>query len=276
MYILSAMDTTAAREALLAKASDLKVIPTLSHIIEKVFTILGDKNTAFSDLADVIKYDQAISSKVISIANSAYYSRGIEIYSLQRAMINIGFEEVKSIVMCLLFVENILKKLKLKEEDIGALWKHSIHVATAARLLSEKTFTEDPQKVYTISLLHDIGKVVLYIAGENYRDVLKDAEGRGKEHHVVERERYGIDHQEIGYVVSIKWKFPEEFTYAIRHHHGPAPGGKYESLLRLVRTADRFASSSNQDLGPEGLILLKEQDTINKEMQKIMDFLKMR
>jgi putative nucleotidyltransferase with HDIG domain len=263
------------REALLNKASDLKMIPTLSTMIERVFQVLGDKNSSFNDLAEVIKYDQAISSKVISIANSAYYSRGIEIFSLQRAMINIGFEEVKSIVMCLLFVENILKTLKLREEDFLALWKHSIHVACAARLLSEKTFTEDPQKVYTISLLHDIGKVVLYMGAEGYSELVREAQAKGKEIHKLEQERFGTDHQEVGYIISVKWKFPDEFSHIIRYHHEGSDSGKYERLTKLVRAANRFSISSNADLGPEGYILLKENDVITKEMQKIMDFLQL-
>jgi putative nucleotidyltransferase with HDIG domain len=268
------MDQSAIRETLIHKATDLKMIPTLSTMIERVFTVLGDKNASFNDLADVIKYDQAISSKVISIANSAYYSRGIEIFSLQRAMINIGFEEVKSVVMCLLFVEDILKKLKLKEEDLVALWKHSIHVASAARVLSEKTFTEDPQKVYTISLLHDIGKVILYMNAENYGEVVREARNKGKEIHKLERDKFGTDHQEIGYIISVKWKFPDEFSHIIRYHH-EGGGDKYESLIRLVRTANRFSMSSNADLGSEGYILLKEKETIDMEMQKIMDFLQL-
>ena len=91
-------------------------------------------------------------SKIISIANSAYYSRGIEIFDLQRAMLTIGFEEVQGIVTCLMFVENILKKLKLKEQDLFALWKHSIQVACSAKMLSERLLIEDPRKgVYNIS-----------------------------------------------------------------------------------------------------------------------------
>jgi putative nucleotidyltransferase with HDIG domain len=271
------MESSTTREELLGKATGLKVIPTLNNIIDRVFSVLWDKNSAFRDLADVIKYDQAITSKVISIANSAYYSRGIEIFSLQRAMLNIGFEEVKSIVMGLLFAENTLKKIwKLKEEDLLALWKHSVHVASAARLLSEKTVTEDPQKVYTISLLHDIGKIIFYIGAPNYGTVVREAQARGKELDIVEREIFGIDHQEIGYVISVKWRFPEEFSYVIRNHHGDTGDARFGSLLKLVRTANRFAISSNADLGPEGYILLREQDTITKEMEKIMDFLQLR
>jgi len=265
------METIEVRADLLGRATMLKVIPTVSSIVDKALGLISNNDSSFNDLSDVIKYDQSISSKIISIANSAYYSRGVEVYSLQRAMMTIGFEEVKKIVMCLLFMNDMLKSLNLKGRDLIDLWKHSAYVACAARTLSKKMLVEDPQKIFTISLLHDIGKTVLYINAENYHAVLKKATEKGKDLAAMEKELYGIDHQEIGYAIGVKWRFPEEFLYAIRYHHGSTD--KYDNLLKLVRAADSFALATNTDLGPEGFILLNEKEAITAEMQKIVDFL---
>ncbi len=138
------MTNNLSREKLISRATDLKVIPSLNDIVEKVFSVLGNNNSSFNDLRNVVQYDQAISSKIISIANSAYYSRGVEILELQRAMLTIGFEELRGTVTCLMFVENILKKLKLEERDLFTLWKHAIQVACGAKTLSERMLVEDP------------------------------------------------------------------------------------------------------------------------------------
>jgi putative nucleotidyltransferase with HDIG domain len=261
------------KEDLLGKATALKVIPTVSGVVDRVMGIISDNDSSFNDLTDVIKYDQAISSKIISIANSAYYSRGVKIFSLQRAMITIGFEEVKKIVMCLVFMNDILKRLKLKPQDLVDLWKHSAYVACAARILSKKMLVEDPQKVFTIALLHDIGKTVLYMSVENYQAILNEARSKGKSLDVVEKERFGIDHQDIGYAIGVKWRFPEEFLQAIHYHHDPRTREPHDAMVRLVRAADSFVTSPNKDLGPEGYILLGEREGIMKELQKIVDFL---
>jgi putative nucleotidyltransferase with HDIG domain len=260
------------REELIDRAKTLKVMPTLQTIIERLFAILDDKDSSFSDLNEVIKYDQAISSKIISIANSAYYSRGVEIFSLQRAMITMGFEEVKNIVMCLLFVENILKELKLRTEVLLDLWKHSVYVACAARVLAGRILSEDPQKAFTIALLHDIGKIVLYIVADDYNQFVNEAHTKGKLLNRVEKARFGTDHEELGYILSVKWRFPEEFSQIIRYHHEGKVQERYEPLLRLVRAADRFSTASIQDSDPEAFILLNEKEGIIKEMQKIMNF----
>lgn len=257
------------------RATELKVIPTLNTIITKVFAILNDRDSSFSDLSDVVQHDQAISSKVISIANSAYYSRGIEICSLQRAMINIGFEEAKGIIMCILFMENMLKQLKLKEEDIFALWNHSIYVACASKVLSEKLLVEDPQKVYTAGLLHDIGKVVFYMDVDDYGEKLKQAYALGKSVIQMENENFGADHQGAGYSIGVKWKFPPEFTNVIRYHHEVDGAGRHGSLVHLVGIADRFSAAPHTVPDREGFILLKEKDAIASEMKNIMDLLRM-
>ena len=265
------------REALVNNASDLKAIPTLNNIIEKVMEVLGNNNSSFSDLAKVIQYDQAICSKIISIANSAYYSRGVEVFELQRAMLTIGFEEVRGIVTCLMFMENIFKKLKLREQDLISLWKHAIKVAYGAKILSERLMIEEPPKVYTVSLLHDIGKIVFYLSSVNYADVVRQARDEMKDITLYERENFGIDHQELGYIIAIKWKFPDEFAQIIRHHHRSENQNLngYGSLLRLVSGSNKFAHSTLDPHSPEAFILQKEQYTIDQEVQKIMEFLQL-
>ena len=271
------MPTTAPvpREKLIDQAGEIKVIPTLNAIVDRVFKVLGNNNSSFNDLSDVVKYDQAISSKIISIANSAYYSRGVEIFNLQRAMLTIGFEEVRGIVTCLLLMESIMKKLKLKEEDLLSLWKHSIGVACAARILSERTLADDPQKIYTASLLHDIGKIVFYLAVQDYGALLKEANNGGGDIIGLERERFGIDHQEIGYIIAVKWKFPHDFEQIIRHHHGDNKGDGQDAMFRIVNIADRFTSNVAIPQSTETFILEKERNTISFEVEKIMKFLQL-
>jgi putative nucleotidyltransferase with HDIG domain len=263
------------RETLISRASDLKVIPTLNGIMEKVLQILANNNSSFNELSGVVQYDQAICSKIISIANSAYYSRGVEVFELQRAMLTIGFEEVRGIVTCLMFVENILKKLKLKEQDLFTLWKHSIHVAFGAKILSERMLIEDPPKVYTISLLHDIGKIVFYLSCDDYGETVKTAAANGKDLAVMERETFGIDHQELGYIIAIKWKFPDDFAQIIRHHHDGHSSNGRDSLFRIVNGSNKFAHSALDPRSPEGFILEKEKGSIGQEVEKIMEFLQL-
>jgi len=263
------MRTETIREDLLTRAKTLKVLPTISSVADRLFEILRDKNASFRELVDIVRYDQAISSKIISIANSAYYSRGIKIMSLQRAMIVIGMEELRYIVTCLVFLEGILRRLRLRDEDLLTLWNHSIYVAFSAKALSANTLVEEPEKVFTLALLHDVGKVIMYMYLEDYRHLINGCNGKRKDLCSEERARFGVDHQEIGYYLSMKWRFPSEFGKVIRYHHDNTYLGDCEVLLKLIGAADTFANFPDADLGMEGLILLREKERIDEETERI-------
>ncbi len=265
------MQTLSPREDLLEKAETLKVLPTLNAIIDKALGVLSDENASFSRILGIVKYDQAISSKVISMANSAYFSRGTRIVNLERAMTAIGFDEIRRIVMCLVFLKEMLHHWKLSQTDIEALWTHTVSVAYAAKILAARTMTEDPEKVFTVSMLHDIGKVPLFMYGDRYRYLTEEARDMRRDIVSLEKKAFGIDHQEIGYFMSVKWRFPEEFSEVIRtHHEGPE---RPTALVDLVTKADSFIDNRPADLCPEGFILLEEADGIKAEMERVTQLL---
>jgi HD-like signal output (HDOD) protein len=156
------MQTESIRDELLSRAETSKVLPTLNTLINELLRIMSDKDASFTDLFNIIRYDQSISSKIISIANSAYYSRGTRVVSLERGMIVIGFEEIKNIVMCLVFLKEILQLWKLTQQDLMRLWQHSLAVGYAAKTLSTHLMFDEPEKVFTVSIIHDIGKIILF------------------------------------------------------------------------------------------------------------------
>jgi HD-like signal output (HDOD) protein len=114
--------------------------------------------------------------------------------------------------------------------------------------------------------------VLLYITVEDYQDLVSETHTKGKHLNKEERAIYGTDHEELGYILSVKWQFPEEFSEVIRHHHDGKVIDKHEPLLKLVRAADKFSTATAQDSDPETFILMKERDGIIQEMEKIMNF----
>jgi putative nucleotidyltransferase with HDIG domain len=265
------MQTLSLRDEVLAKAETVKFLPTLNNIVVELFRVMNDRNASFNQVFNIVRYDQAISSKIISIANSAYYNRGTKIGNLERAMIVIGFEELKNIVMCLAFLKEVLNRWNLSRKDLEHLWTHSLSVAYAAKSLSEKTMVDEPEKAFTVSILHDIGKVIFYTFGDQYRRMADEARRGGQGIHLLEKEIFGIDHQEVGYLMSVKWRFPEEFSSVIRGHHGRREGK--DQLLDLIRVADAFIDNPTSDLGAEGIILQGEKERIEKETKRVSGLL---
>jgi putative nucleotidyltransferase with HDIG domain len=268
----STMQSTSMREEVVARVQTLKVLPTLRTIINQLLDIITNKDASLRDVFNVVRYDQAITSKILSVANSVYYNRGSNIVDLERAMIAIGLDEIKKIIMCVVFLKEILGAWNLSPRDLALLWAHSLSVGCAARILNTHTTTENPETVFTASILHDIGKVIFYTFGEKYYKIEEGARKAGVDVCDLEKEEFGLDHQTVGFFMSKKWGFPEEISAVIQGHHGmaAAPG----SLLHIVSAADTFINRPQADIGPDGSILLGERETIADETRRISEYLK--
>ena len=162
----------------------------------EVFRIMADPDSSFGQLYDVVKYDQAISSKIIGIANSPYYNRGTPVTSLERAMVMVGFKEIERIIMCLVFMKQIMSPWKLAQDDMAAIWEHSLTVAHAAKTLGAKIGIEESEKAFAISIVHDIGKIIFYTYDDRYRSLAKEVSPDSTD--VCDLERARIRHRPSG------------------------------------------------------------------------------
>jgi putative nucleotidyltransferase with HDIG domain len=256
------------RDTLLKKAGTLRIIPTLGNAAQKVFRAPKDPDRSFAKLHNVLKYDLATSSKIISIANCTYYNRGTEVYTLDKAMAIIGFDEAKKIATCIPGLDTISDGFQVTRDDFLDLWKHSIFVASASRTIASRTFIDDPEKAFAVGLLHDIGKIIFYAAIEDYKGITKRAALSGKDVSTVENSLFSITHGEIGWHIAKKWGLPEEFLTVIRHHHESGYGGAYRDVVTAVKAADRISLSLEHPSDVQGLILSKEISNIEEEVQK--------
>jgi HD-like signal output (HDOD) protein len=261
------------RQKLLNRAAELKIIQSLNGSINNAIRVLNNSELSVGDVCDIIKCNIFLSSRIIGIANSVYYNRGAEIFSLSQAIINIGLQETKNIITCLLFMENIKNTIKLKQNDHLEFWKHSLLTACAAKILAEKTFTEEPNKAYISSLLHDIGKIVFYAEVDNYHLIVHKKYINGNSLSKIEKELFGVDHQEIGYIIGLKWRLPEAICHVIGYHHEHGIIDKYRHLIRIARISSDFFRNPDYKKNPEQLILLKEINNIENEINKFMEVL---
>jgi putative nucleotidyltransferase with HDIG domain len=246
------------RQRILDYVKTFSGLPTLNAISKKLSTVLGESDIALSRLAEMVRFDPGLSSRIISVANSAWYNRGVPISSLERAIVTLGSEEVKNIITCALFYDGVLKGLGLKKKYIFQLWEHSLLVAFGARALFGSD-EEGGEKSFVSGLLHDIGKVPLQLL---YRQEFYDPRLTVETACEIEEARYGIDHAQIGSAMAIAWKLPEEYCQAIRLHHRE----KGEtSLSTVVRKSHVVMFSDTED---EETITLK--NSVEEEAQKTM------
>jgi len=246
------------REETLTYAKSLACLPTLDAVSRRLYEVLDEKRITFSRLLEIVQYDPSLSSRIISVANSAWHSRGVPVVGLRRAMTALGLDEVKSVLLCTLFYDGVLKKMGLRKKEFSALWSHSLLAAFVASMLcgGEQRETE---KAFTAGLLHDIGKVPLQLL---YHYDLEDKRVSWDEVCAEERNRFDTDHEEIGSYMAKEWKLPEEYRQAIRLHHELTQGMR---LADLVRQANIIMSCETDDPA-----LLELKKTASEKASDIM------
>jgi len=230
------------RENTLSYAKSLACLPTLDAVSHRLYEVLDEKKVTFSRLLEIVQYDPGLSSRIISVANSAWHSRGVPVVSLRRAMTVLGLDEVKSVLLCNLFYDGVLKKLGLKKSEFLTLWSHSLTTAFVASALCGEEQKES-EKAFTAGLFHDIGKVPLQLL---YHYDLENGKLAWDEVCADERGKFDTDHQEIGFYMATEWKLPEDYKQVIRLHHEETDGMRMAELVKranILMTSDTKESS---------------------------------
>jgi putative nucleotidyltransferase with HDIG domain len=198
----------------------VKTLPSIPVVVQKIFASINNPNIGAKQLAEMITADQTLTTRVLKLANSSFFSLRGKIQNIHNAVTMLGFSTIRQI--CLgVSVCSKFKNLKANTDFTGtSFWIHSIAVATIARAISKSATKLEPDVCYTVGLIHDIGKLLLV---EHHRDRFAEALSKSKAESIplqdAEREIFGVDHAEIGGWLFRKWNLPHETRRPVKNHH---------------------------------------------------------
>lgn len=239
-------------EQIVAAVDDL---PALPHVVVQVMELTEDPNSTAQDINDVLSQDQAMTAKVLKLANSAFYGFPRRIGTITDAIVLLGFKTIKSIVMAASVSDILAKEMEGYALEPGELWKHSQSVAMASRHIARKVKYYKLDLAYTAGLLHDIGKVILNNAmQESYHKVINVVMEKNIPFLDAELEVLGFSHAEVGARVAEKWNLPRDLVEAINYHHNPAEAKENKQLTALVHIADAVCVMMGIGIGVDGML----------------------
>lgn len=199
-------------------------LPTLPEIAARLMAMINDPLVSAADIAGVITQDPSLSSRVLRLANSAFYGMPGKINSIRTAVVLLGFKIISTIVLSItvfdLFPEHRRSRALF---DRKAFWSHSFCCGLAARHLGtdERLNTLfDPEELFCAGLLHDIGKIVLeQYHHEEFHAALTVARDRNIPQHQAELERLGFSHADVAEWLTSTWGLPGTIIEALARHH---------------------------------------------------------
>jgi putative nucleotidyltransferase with HDIG domain len=223
-----------------AQISDLPLrVGTLQRLLE----IISSEVSSVRELESIIHFDQALSAKILRLANSSFYGMRGNVLTVAEAIMRIGFAQVESICLCTLLMQLCSDQSGLDPAEGEGLWKHAFATARIASLIAQTKPWMSKELAYALGLLHDLGRLAMTVHfNEYYRLISSLAESRKIPRWLVESE-YGFTHREIGRWMCFKWALPEIYARVTEYHHQPDRSPSYGSEVKLVFLADVLANS---------------------------------
>ena len=249
-------------EFLLRRMRHHSDFPALAHSVTTLNRLVASEHASTSALASVIIKDFALTSKILKVVNSAYYSRfSGKIGTISRAIVVLGVKAIRSIGASLIFFEHLHDKsqaTQLRDQVSTALFS-----ALLARQTGEKFNSVSGEECFLCAMMHNLGKIlVTYYLHEESREIERLITQEGMSEQRAQRTVLGADFQEVGKAVAKQWNFPPNITRSMS-----ALG---EGEIERPRTGEKklqvIANFSNE----VAAVLSVRQDGDNKPLEDLM------
>ena len=221
-------------------------MPSLSTTVLKVLETCNDPRASANDLQRIISLDPVLTARVLKLINSAYYSPGVSITSLTRAIVMLGLNTVKNLALSFAIIENFRNNGSFPIFSPDEFWTHSLCVGVIAKSIaaSKGDIPQGLETFFVAGLLHDLGKIPLnrqfpeeyYRAwgnAEKNQDTLRDSEIK----------LFGLDHCTVGRMIAKKWRLGSTLVETLSHHHNPVESSKVDrDFVFTISLANQLAN----------------------------------
>lgn len=264
--------------------SQVESLPTLPSVAMRLLELTSDSTSSAREVVRLVESDQSIASRILSLVRRAHI--GANVTSVERAVVLLGFDAVRCLVLSMQVFETFAQRQPGDGRfDVAGLWKHSLAVGCAARLLAHEMARSrgkdarkaasiepalpKPEEAFLCGLLHDVGKVALHFCfPRSYDRVVTAVESNRSCIADQEREVFGVDHTIAGRRLAMHWKLPSMIAESIwLHHHTPESTPQrigFRTTVEVVQLADRLARQMH--VGYSGNHLVEPASAVAESM----------
>lgn len=189
-------------------------MPSISKVVQELIESFNDPRANVDAVAKKIRMDQALSAKVLRLANSARYGTGRKVASIDSAVVMLGFDSLRTLVVAS-GVTGAFRKVP--HLDMKEYWRETFLVASVCKSIAKHAGL-DAETAFTCGLMHSVGEVLLYLADGETMSRIDALVREGANRVDLERNQLGFDYAQVGEELAKRWNFPDRITHAVGQH----------------------------------------------------------
>jgi putative nucleotidyltransferase with HDIG domain len=215
-----------------SRIENINALPTVPGSFKSISSFLEKPSVSLEKIGHLISQDPALTTKILKMVNSAAYGFPGRISSVSHAVMLLGLNVVKGLLLGVSVFE-------IMEKMMSGLWAHSVGCAIAAREIAGKLKIKDPEEISVAALLHDIGKVIMILEYQKeYEETIKEAAAEECLIYDAEKAFFTETHTAVGMWLAEKWNFPRNLVEVISYHHTPQLSRLAVKETAIVHLAD--------------------------------------
>lgn len=199
-------------------------LPTPPIVFTQITKVINNPDTSAYEIGGIIAEDPALTAKVLKLTNSSFYGIPRTITNVKQAIVILGLDAIKSLVISASVFEAFSKNKTLDTEYLETFWRHSLSVAFMAKIITRSANASNLQEAeiaFSAGLLHDIGKLIIvsHLQDEHLKIKSVQLEKPTIPEINIESAVLEFTHADLGSYMAGKWNLPEEICGAILNHH---------------------------------------------------------
>ncbi len=196
-------------------------LPSLPGVLAELLGSIDSDSVSFHHLSELVNKDPVLTAKMLAVGNSALFRRPQQFTSVERVMITLGLDLVKTLIVAAAvqqFFEQLSQGMRI---DLRGFWRQTLTCAASARVLAQLSGYPAPGEAHVAGLICNLGQLILARGNPDSYATLFEL-GDDAAVPPVEQGQYGASHAEVGAAVVEGWKLQSYLAEAVRYHHEPA------------------------------------------------------
>jgi len=235
-------------------------LPSLGSINKALQGLLLTENRYTAQIAEIIRRDPSLTSRLLRLVNSVYYGLTTPVNSIEEAVFYLGVRQIRQLAMVTPVIEDFQRLTRQCDFPWREFWQHCIGAAILTREVTNAVQVASDESDYVAGLVHDVGKIVMaWSFPDHFTEIHRLAAQAQQDLIEIENDVLGMDHAEMGALYLARHRLPELMVQTARFHHRPEQAAEYAPTIASVQIADLLLRSEKIGFSGNCVPVTREQ-----------------